>query len=126
MKGLTIGALAKAAGVNVETIRFYQRKGLFPKPPKPGEGYRRDPDEAVKQVHFIKGSQKLGFSLKEIAELLVLGQKGEISCSEMLDLASRKIAQIELKIATLEFMKATLMELAESCPGAGSLDRCPI
>lgn len=126
MKGLTIGALARAAGVIVETIRFYERKGLLPRPPKPEDGYRRYPVEAVKQVRFIKGAQRLGFSLKEIAELLFLGREGEISCSEMLDLASRKIAQIELKIMTLEVMKAALVELAESCPGAGNLALCPI
>lgn len=126
MAGLTIGALARAAGVNVETIRFYERQGLLHKPAKPDEGYRRYTIEAVKQVRFIKGAQRLGFSLKEIAELLVLGREGEISCSEMLDLAGRKIAQIELKIMTLEAMKASLVELAESCPGTGNLALCPI
>jgi MerR family mercuric resistance operon transcriptional regulator len=105
MEGLTIGALARAAGVNVETIRFYERQGLLRKPPKPEEGYRKYPSEAVKQVRFIKGAQRLGFSLKEIAELLFLGREGEISCSEMLDLAGRKIAQIELKIMS-QVMKA--------------------
>ena len=96
-KGLTIGALARAAGVNVETIRFYERRGLLRRPPKPEEGYRKYPFEAVKQVRFIKGAQRLGFSLKEIAELLFLGREGEISCSEMLNLAGLKIAQIEHK-----------------------------
>ena len=125
-KGLTIGALARAAGVNVETIRFYERRGLLRRPPKPEEGYRKYPFEAVKQVRFIKGAQRLGFSLKEIAELLFLGREGEISCSEILNLAGRKIAQIELKILTLEVMKAALVELAESCPGTGNLALCPI
>ncbi len=126
MKELTIGALAKAAGVNVETIRFYERKGLLSRPPKPEEGYRRYPMEAVKQVRFIKGAQRLGFSLKEIAELLVLGRQGGISCTEMLDLTSRKVVDIEHKIAALEVMKSTLLELAGKCPGAGNLALCPI
>jgi len=126
MEGLTIGALARTAGVNVETIRFYERKGLLQRPTKPEEGYRRYPAEAIKQVRFIKGAQRLGFSLKEIGELLVLGRLRDIDCSEMLDLASRKISQIESKIMTLEAMKAALVELGEICPGAGSLDLCPI
>ena len=126
MEGLTIEGLARATGVNVETIRFYERQGLLLKPAKPEEGYRKYPVEAVKQVRFIKGAQRLGFSLKEIAELLVLGREGEISCSEMLDLAGRKIAQIEFKIMSLEVMKAGLVELAESCPGTGNLAFCPI
>jgi Hg(II)-responsive transcriptional regulator len=126
MKDLTIGALARAAGVNVETIRFYERRGLLSKPPKPEEGYRRYPSDAVKQVKFIKGAQRLGFSLKEIADLLVLGRQGGISCAEMLDLTSRKIADIDYKIASLEVMKSSLLELAEKCPGTGDLALCPI
>ncbi|GEM_PF-97733 len=126
MKELTIGALARAAGVNVETIRFYERRGLLSRPPKPEGGYRRYPAEAVNQVRFIKGAQRLGFSLKEISELLSLGWHGEISCAEMRDLASRKVAEINQKLAALEVMKSTLLELAETCPGIGSLSLCPI
>lgn len=126
MKNLTIGALAKTAGVNVETIRFYERRGLLLRPPRPEEGYRRYPIEAVKQVIFIKAAQKLGFSLKEIAELLFLGREGEVSCAEMLDLANHKISEIEHKIMTLEVMKAALGELTEKCPGSGNLALCPI
>lgn len=126
MKELSIGAVAEAAGVNVETVRFYERRGLLLRPPKPQEGYRRYPIEAVQQVRFIKGAQRLGFSLKEIAELLSLNRQGEISCTEMRDLASRKVTGISHKIAALEVMKSTLLELAETCPGAGNLALCPI
>jgi Hg(II)-responsive transcriptional regulator len=126
MKGLTIGALAKAAGVNVEKIRFYERRGLLSRPPKPEEGYRRYPIEGVKQVGFIKGAQRLGFSLKEIAVLLSLGHEGAVSCAEMQDLANCKIAEIDQKIMALEVMKITLAELAGECPGAGDLSLCPI
>ena len=126
MKELSIGAVAEAAGVNVETVRFYERRGLLLRPPKPQEGYRRYPIEAVQQVRFIKGAQRLGFSLKEIAELSSLNRQGEISCTEMWDLASRKVTEISHKIAALEVMKSTLLELAETCPGAGNLALCPI
>jgi MerR family mercuric resistance operon transcriptional regulator len=126
MKELTIGKLARAAGVNVETIRFYERRGLLSKPPKPEEGYRRYPIDAVKQVVFIKGAQKLGFSLKEIAVLISFGREDAVSCAEMQILANRKIAEIEQKIMALEAMKASLEELARECPGAGDLSLCPI
>jgi Hg(II)-responsive transcriptional regulator len=126
MKELNIGALAKAAGVNVETIRFYERRGLLSRPPKPDAGYRRYPIEVVKQVGFIKGAQRLGFSLKEIAVLLALGDEGAISCTEMRDLANRKIAEIDQKVMALEVMKITLAELARECPGTGDLSLCPI
>lgn len=126
MKALTIGRLAKAAGVNVETIRFYERKGLLSRPPKPSEGYRKYPVEAVKQVVFIKGAQKLGFSLKEIALLISLGRAGAVSCAEMRALANRKIAEIEQKIMALEAMKSALEELSRECPGEGDLSLCPI
>jgi MerR family mercuric resistance operon transcriptional regulator len=125
-KELTIGALAKAAGVNVETIRFYERRGLLRRPPRPREGYRRYPAEAVNQVRFTKGAQKLGFSLREIAELVFLGREGGISCTEILDLASRKVTEIQEKISALEAMKSTLVELIKKCPGAGNLLLCPI
>lgn len=126
MKELTIGRLARAAGVNVETIRFYERKGLLSRPPKPAEGYRKYPVEAVKQVVFIKGAQKLGFSLKEIATLISLGRAGAVSCAEMRALANRKITEIQQKIMALEAMKSSLEELARECPGEGDLSLCPI
>lgn len=126
MKELTIGALARATGVGVETIRFYERRGLLRRPPRPEEGYRIHPIAAVNQVGFIKRAQKLGFSLKEIVELLSLGRVGEVSCGEILALAKRKIAEIEQKIITLASIKAALAELTEICPGSGDLALCPI
>lgn len=126
MKELTIGALAKAAGVNVETIRYYERRGLLRKPPKPEEGYRKYPIEVIKQVRFIKTAQKLGFSLREIEEILNLGGKGKLSCAEMFARANHKIGEIEAKIGALEAMRRVLLEATESCPEAGSLNLCPI
>ena len=126
MKRVTIGALAKAAGVNVETIRYYERRGLLRRPSKPEEGYRKYPPEAVQRVMFIKQAQRLGFSLKEISEMLNLGGEPEVSCAEVLALTNQKIAEIEYKIMALETIRATLKELAEKCPGTGELDLCPI
>jgi MerR family copper efflux transcriptional regulator len=125
MKELTVGALAKGAGVKVETIRYYERRGLLRKPPKPKEGYRKYPIELIKQVRFIKTAQKLGFSLREIEEILNLGGKGELSCAEMFARANHKIGEIEGKIGALEAMRRVLLEATESCPKAGSLNLCP-
>lgn len=80
MEGLTIGRLAREAGVNSETIRFYERRGLIPKPPRPATGYRRYPPETVRRVRFIRHAKELGFSLKEILELLSLRLDPETTC----------------------------------------------
>ena len=101
-------------------------EGCSADPSRPGEGYRKYPVDAVKQVGFIKGAQKLGFSLKEIADLLSLGREGQVSCAEMLELANRKIGEIANKIMMLEAIKAALGELTEICPGSGNLALCPI
>lgn len=126
MKELTIGALARAAGVNVETIRYYERRGLLRKPPRPEYGYRKYPSAAVKWVRFIKNAQGLGFSLREIQELLSLGLEAHGDCSQVLALTSHKIADVEAKIKALEAIKLTLVELSKKCPGEGSLSFCPI
>jgi len=125
MKGLTIGALAGKAGVNVETIRYYERRGVLCKPARPESGYRKYPHETIKRLLFIKRAQALGFSLKEIGELLSL-ESADISCAKVLALTQRKILDIESKIRSLEAIKLTLSELAIKCPGEGNLLFCPI
>jgi MerR family copper efflux transcriptional regulator len=125
MKGLTIGALAREAGVNVETIRYYERRGLLAKPARPESGYRQYPQETITRLLFIKRAQALGFSLKEIGELLSL-EIVDINCAKVLALTQRKILDIESKICSLTAIKLTLSELATNCPGEGSLSLCPI
>ncbi|MDI6852787.1 MAG: MerR family transcriptional regulator [Deltaproteobacteria bacterium] len=125
-KGFTIWALARAADVSVETIRYYERRGLLERPPRPGEGYRRYPDEAVQRVRFIKQAQKLGFSLKEINELFLAGTAAETTCAEILKLTQRKITGVEEKIRELVAVRRALQELAGTCPGEGPLSFCPI
>ncbi|MBW2148695.1 MAG: MerR family transcriptional regulator [Deltaproteobacteria bacterium] len=126
MDAMLISALARKAGVNVETIRYYERRGLLSRPPRPAEGYRRYPPEALNRLRFIKSAQGLGFTLKEIKELLALGTGGDAGCPDVLGIAQQKIRQIEEKIRSLESMHRALVELAESCPGEGGLFRCPI
>lgn len=122
--GLTIGKLADAAGVNVETIRYYQRRGLLAEPAKPLGGQRRYPAELAKRLRFIKRAQALGFTLAEITELLRLDQAG--ACTETRDLAARKLALIEQKIADLVALQRVLGGLVQQCAAGEGGTACPI
>jgi len=126
METLTIGQLAKAAKVNIETIRYYERRGLMPEPPRLESGYRQYSPDFVVRIRFIKRAQELGFSLKEITELLALRVDPQTSCSEAKRHAQAKIANIEGKIQTLQRMRQTLIELAAVCDEDGTTGDCPI
>ena len=95
MKSLTIGHLAKQAGVNLETVRYYERRGLLPRPPRSASGYRLFPAEAARRLRFIRRAQELGFSLREISELLTLRVDPDTTCGEVKQRADDKIADIE-------------------------------
>lgn len=123
-KLLTIGALAKASEVNVETIRYYQRRGLLPEPEKPYGGIRRYSSEEVARVHFIKSAQRLGFSLDEIAELLAMDDGTD--CHKARELADRKLAVIREKLSLLSHMEATLADLVNSCHARRGKVSCPM
>lgn len=126
MERLTIGGLAKQGAVNIETIRYYERQGLLPKPPRLQSGYRAFPLESVQRVRFIKRAQELGFSLKEIKELLALRIDPHSTSADVRKRAEAKIASIEGKIKTLSAMKKALMQLTATCCGDGSASECPI
>jgi MerR family mercuric resistance operon transcriptional regulator len=121
---LSIGSLAKAADVNVETIRYYQRRGLLNEPPKPLGGQRHYADSAAKRVRFIKRAQQLGFTLEEIKELLLL-EDGQ-SCRETRMLAERKLDLIEARITDLTRMRRSLRGLIAACAGGKRPRACPI
>lgn len=121
---LTIGRLARAAGVHVETIRYYQRRGLLSEPDKPWSGYRRYPMEMISRIHFIKRAQTLGFTLEEVAGLLRLSEAS--ACAETRDLATRKVALIERKLADLAAMRAALVGLVAQCDASQNESACPI
>lgn len=123
-KSFTIGTLAKMAGVNVETIRFYQRRGLLAEPERPLKGVRRYTERDAQRVRFIKQGQKLGFSLDEIAELLSL-EDGQ-NCREARDIALRKLSLIRERIEGLRTMEKALSELAASCSTNTGEVSCPI
>jgi len=119
---VTIGRLARAAGVNIETIRYYQRRGLLATPLKPSSGVRRYSGETLARLRFIRRAQELGFTLREIAELLKLGDG---SCAQTRAIAERRLADIELRLRDLESMRATLGKLIRTCR-AGNRPPCPI
>ncbi|AEB84537.1 MULTISPECIES: Hg(II)-responsive transcriptional regulator [Comamonadaceae] len=124
MSALTIGGLADEAGVNVETIRYYQRRGLMPEPDKPAHGYRRYDATTVKRVRFIKRAQALGFTLEEIGGLLELDEAH--ACAETRELASHKLEAIETKLADLAAMRRALMTLLRQCDAGAMKGNCPI
>ncbi|MDT8377124.1 MAG: heavy metal-responsive transcriptional regulator [Mariprofundaceae bacterium] len=123
---MTIGKLAKQCGVGVETIRFYEREGLILQPKRKPSGYRLYPKEAVNQIYFIRQAKDLGFTLKEIREILNLRLDGEQACDEVRSLAEVKIANIEEKIDLLQRMRTTLGELVVACKSNKRTEPCPI
>ncbi len=126
MPGLTIGKVAQAAGVNIDTLRYYERQGILPPPARTRSNYRVYPPETISQVRFIKRAQALGFSLEEIRELLRLKSAQGARCQEVRRQAEEKIRQLDKKIRSLERMKQALQELVEACSGAGAAIDCPI
>lgn len=126
MDGLTIGELARQAGVNVETLRYYERRGLLPRPPRSTSGYRLYPQDTMRRVRFIKHAKGLGFSLKETSELLMLRVHPDTTCGDVRRRAEDKIADIDAKIHILERMKTTLTQVVSVCHGRGPISECPI
>jgi MerR family transcriptional regulator, mercuric resistance operon regulatory protein len=123
-KNFTIGRMANKAGVNVETIRFYQRRGLLVEPEKPLKGIRQYTERDVQRVRFIKQGQKLGFTLDEVSELLSL-EDGQ-HCREAKEIALRKLDMIRERIEGLRMMETALSNLVESCTSNKESVSCPI
>ncbi len=127
MTELTISKAARKAGVGVETIRFYERKGLIDQPLKPTfGGFRVYPEDTVQRIRFIRQAQDLGFSLREIEELLSLRADPAADCSDVRERATAKREEVDRKIAQLERIRGALEELIAACPGRGALRACSI
>jgi MerR family copper efflux transcriptional regulator len=127
MPGLTIGRAARSAGVNVETIRFYERRGLIKQPRKPANGGFREYDlGTLAHIRFVRQAQELGFSLSEVRELLSLRADPFADCAEVRQRASAKLADVRGKIERLQRIGAALETLIAACPGGGALKACSI
>ena len=126
METLTIGQLAEKVNVNVETIRYYERRGLMPEPPRSESGYRNYPQDSVARIRFIIHAKELGFSLKEVSELLSLRVDRYNSCNDVKKMAEVKITDIEEKIRILLEMKNALIKLKTECNGRGPTSECPL
>ena len=126
MESLRIGQLAQRAGVGVETVRFYEREGLISEPPRRPSGYRDYPLDTVTRIVFIRRAKKLGFSLKEIRELLELRVRPRRNCAHVKQNADAKIADIDGKIGALRRMRRALTNLTKACEKRAPTTECPI
>ncbi len=126
METLSIGQVARRAGVGVETMRFYEREGGLSEPPRRASGYRQYSEEVVTRLRFIKRAQQLGFSLKEISELLLLRVDAQTSCEDVKQRTEAKIAEVERKLVELQRMRQALLQVHSLCVGQGPTGRCPM
>ncbi len=123
---MTIGQVARQTGVSVETIRYYEKEGLVDEPERNPSGYRQYPAETIKRILFIQRAKAIGFTLREIHDLLSIQEKPEACCGDLLSRAESKMAEIEAKINELQRMKNALQMLTTECVGDNGLDNCPI
>ena len=123
---MTIGQVAKQAGVNIQTLRFYERKGLVTPAGRRASGYRQYTLEAVKRIRFIKHAQEIGFSLREIEDLLSLRVDPATTCGDVRARAEEKMTEVESKILKLQHMQRALEVLVAQCDGHGPVSECPI
>lgn len=123
---LTVGKLADITGVNIETIRFYEKKGILPPPQRKPSGYRLYAKEDIKRVQFIIHAKELGFSLREIKELMELRINADSNCNEVRRQTEIKISDIEKKISNLQRIHNVLTKLAGDCRTRGQTSDCPV
>src|SRR5438067_1662226 len=126
MKPLTIGQVARRAGVGVETLRFYERQGLLEEPARTASGYRQYPPDVVARLRFIRRAKELGFSLREVEELLALRLDPTTTPADLKRRAAAKVADVDARIRDLQRTKDALLRLTASCSGQGPLAGCPI
>ena len=126
MQTMTIGRLARQAGVNIDTIRYYERHHLLPPPERRPSGYREYREADVERLRFIRKAKELGFTLTEIGELLSLSADRGADMQGVKRKAEERLAQVEQKLTELRHMQRGLRKLIDACPGHGELDHCPI
>jgi MerR family copper efflux transcriptional regulator len=123
---MKIGEVAKAAGIGIDAVRFYEREGLIPTPDRRPSGYRDYAPTVVLSLHFIRRAKELGFSLREVGELMSLERDERASAADVRELAHRKLVDIETRITSLQRMRRALRKAVESCPGEGPTSGCSI
>lgn len=123
---LTIGKVANETGVGIETIRFYEREGLIPEPPRRDSGYRQYPPATIDRIRFIKRARDLGFTLAEIKELLGLSVGPNTTCADVKQKALEKMKTVDAKIHDLKRIRQALKRLTDQCHGKGPASECPI
>ena len=124
---MRIGELAQEAGVGVETVRYYETRGLIEKPLRPADGgYRVYPDDAVHRIRFVRRAQQLGFALKEISDLLELEVDPSSRCADIRARAENKLEDVTARISDLKQISEALKHLIKSCPGQGPAQKCSI
>lgn len=126
MSRYTIGQLARRAGVGVQTVRYYERNGLVAPDARTDSGYRLYSDEALARLAFVRNAKALGFSLKEIGQLLSLRLDPASSCSDVRSQAEARLQDVEARLRSLERIRDTLRRLADACSGRGTVAACPI
>ncbi|MGV3531353.1 MAG: heavy metal-responsive transcriptional regulator [Chthoniobacteraceae bacterium] len=122
----TISDAAKSSGLGTETVRFYERQGLLPEPPRTASGYRQYTTDDVRRLSFIRRAKTLGFTLKEIGELLGLTEQRAASAGEVKELATAKLERVREQIRDLQKIEKALHGLVKECSGVGPASRCPI
>jgi MerR family mercuric resistance operon transcriptional regulator len=123
---MMIGQVAKQAGVNIQTVRFYERKGLVTPAGRKASGYREYTAEAVRRIRFVKHAQEIGFSLREIEDLLSLRVDPATTCGDIRAHAEEKMTEVARKILNLQHMQRALAVLVAQCDGHGPVSECPI
>lgn len=124
--GVKTGQLARRAGVNLQTVRYYERRGLLAEPPRRDSGYRDYGPESVDALRFIKRAQQLGFTLSEVEQLLHLAAGGPDACDAARTLAGHRISDLESRIADLKAMRDSLQRLAQTCERPHGERECPL
>jgi MerR family copper efflux transcriptional regulator len=126
MKSMHIGGLAAQANVSVDTVRYYERAELLPSPSRTASGYRTYPAGTVERLQFIRRAKDLGFSLEEIRDLLALSDQRGTGVSEIREIAARRLADVEARLAEFSRLRDGLKRLVDACPGHGDPGACPI
>jgi len=123
---MKIGELARSAGVNIDTVRYYERQSVLPAPQRMASGYRQYDRDDVARLRFVRRAKALGFTLGEVRDLLKISDHREDDMAAMKAAAGEKLADVESKLAELTSIRDGLKTLVDACPGHGALAQCPI